>query len=228
MVKISDSQMKGLFKSASLAKERGEKLDKVFTDFAVKTGRAKGSVRNFYYSMLKRAEDNYDLKQRYLDGVSLSANKIIGFTEDQSDALLEKVLLGVTFGKSVRRVISEISDDGKTALRNQNKYRNLLRFDRERVERVRQKILTEYGKCVDPFAKRRLNATSLTLLKKEINDLFERVGQSLKRENEKLKAEIEVLKRQNLFLNASLQGVNAHPVERTVCSLQKTDAEDEN
>lgn len=219
MVKISDSQMKGLFKSAHLAKERGEKLDKVFADFAVKTGRAKGSVRNFYYSTLKRAEADGELRQKYLDGANLSANKIIGFTDEQSDALLEKVLLGVTFGKSVRRVIFEISPDGKTALRNQNKYRNLLRFDRDRVERARQKILTEYGKCADPFERKRLKATSLALLKKEINDLFERIGLSLKTENEKLKAEIESLKEQNRVLQLGLIGKNEKPVQEYFSKL---------
>ena len=208
MVKISDELQKGLFKSAYQAKERGENLDKVFEDFAVKTGRAKGSVRNFYYSTLKRAETSCETQAKYLGDMRLRANKIVGFEDGEVDDLLEKVLLGVTSGKSVRRVILEISPDGKTALRNQNKYRNLLRFNKDKVEKVRQKIISNHGKCADPFFKKRAQGASLTLLKKEINDLCERIGQSLKRENQALKAQIEILKEQNARLKENLVGAD--------------------
>ena len=208
MVKISDAQMKGLFKCAFEAKERGENLDKVFEDFAVKTGRAKGSVRNFYYSTLKRAETSCETQAKYLGEMQLRANKIVGFEDGEVDDLLEKVLLGVTSGKSVRRVILEMSPDGKTALRNQNKYRNLLRFDRDRVEKIRQKIISSCGKCADPFYRKQAQGASFALLKKEINDLCERIGQSLKKENQALKAQIEILKEQNARLKENLKGAD--------------------
>ena len=56
--------------------------------------------------------------------------------------------LYITFGKSVRRVISENTSDEKTALRYQNKYRNLLKHDKKMVEKVEMldesiKTLTE-------------------------------------------------------------------------------------
>lgn len=213
MVKISDSQKKNLFSSALDAKTRGENLDRVFEDFAVKTGRAKGSVRNFYYSTLKRAEVDETLRKKYLGNASLTANKIVGFSESESDDLLEKVLLGVTFGKSVRRVIAEISPDGKTALRNQNKYRNLLRLERARVERVMQKIFAEYGKCANPFSKRACQNENLSTLKKEINSLFDKIGQKLKVENESLKEQIKLLKEENALLVKRLNESEKSPLK---------------
>lgn len=213
MVKISDSQKKNLFSSALDAKTRGENLDRVFEDFAVKTGRAKGSVRNFYYSTLKRAEVDETLRKKYLGNASLTANKIVGFSESESDDLLEKVLLGVTFGKSVRRVIAEISPDGKTALRNQNKYRNLLRLERARVERVMQKIFAEYGKCANPFAKKSCQNENLSTLKKEINSLFDKIGQKLKVENESLKEQIKLLKEENALLVKRLNESEKSPLK---------------
>lgn len=223
MVKISDSQKKNLFSSALDAKTRGENLDRVFEDFAVKTGRAKGSVRNFYYSTLKRAEVDETLRKKYLGNASLTANKIVGFSESESDDLLEKVLLGVTFGKSVRRVIAEISPDGKTALRNQNKYRNLLRLERARVERVMQKIFAEYGKCANPFSKRACQNENLLTLKKEINSLFDKIGQKLKVENESLKEQIKLLKEENALLVKRLNESEKSPLKEYFTSSESPD-----
>lgn len=53
MSKIKESELKRLFSEAEKAKNSGTSLGKVFEAIAAETGRAKGSVRNAYYSTLK-------------------------------------------------------------------------------------------------------------------------------------------------------------------------------
>lgn len=205
MVKISDSEIKSFFKRASDAKNSGESLSKVFDEFAKRTGRAKGSVRNFYYSSLKKAETDTDFKRKYLDGNQLSRNKIIVFDEAESKMLLEKILIGQTFGKSVRRVISEMTQNPQIALRYQNKYRNLLKYDKKTVEKTCRQIEREYGKCFNPYQSRKDDEKQINVLKREINLLCERIALSLKEENFALKKKLEKSERENQTLKSLLE-----------------------
>ena len=120
----------------------------------------------------------------------LNVARIISFEDCETDFLLEKILIGVTFGKSVRRVINEMTDNQKLALRYQNKYRNVVRFDRQRVQALREKIIEDYGKCYDPYKEGVQNDVILSKLKREINALCDRIVQEQKEENQKLKQRI--------------------------------------
>lgn len=135
----------------------------------------------------------------------LKVNKIVAFNECETDALVKKVLTGVTFGKSVRRAISEISDGEKEALRNQNKYRNTLKRDKPRVERLRKEIISEVGKCYDPYPKPPARDELLGDLKKEINDFYDRIASRVRIENTLLKHELNACRAENAKLKAQLE-----------------------
>lgn len=135
----------------------------------------------------------------------LKVNKIVAFNECETDALVKKVLTGVTFGKSVRRAISEISEGEKEALRNQNKYRNTLKRDKPRVERLRKEIISEVGKCYDPYPKPPARDELLGDLKKEINEFYDRIASRVRIENKLLKHELNACRAENAKLKAQLE-----------------------
>lgn len=135
----------------------------------------------------------------------LKVNKIVAFNECETDALVKKVLTGVTFGKSVRRAISEISEGEKEALRNQNKYRNTLKRDKPRVERLRKEIISEVGKCYDPYPKPPARDELLGDLKKVINDFYDRIASRVRIENTLLKHELNACRAENAKLKAQLE-----------------------
>lgn len=196
MAKMTQTQIKQLMDLAYQAKNKGESLSKVFEDFARQTGRAQGSIRNVYYSSLKQTSSDEKYKKSVLGEKDLSVAKIISFEDYETDYLLEKILTGVTFGKSVRRVISEMTENPKLALRYQNKYRNVIRFDRQRVQAVREKIIEDYGKCYDPYKESAQSDVLLAKLKREINSLCERIALEQREENQKLKQKIQELEKE--------------------------------
>lgn len=230
MNKFKRTDIEELVKEVKRAKETGASLSSVFRFFAEKSGKASGSVRNAYYAAMKSAwlnenrEPNENLSRE--DGAKdikdiigakrdekkppeifrgLKVNKIVAFNECETDALVKKVLTGVTFGKSVRRAISEISEGEKEALRNQNKYRNTLKRDKPRVERLRKEIISEVGKCYDPYPKPPARDELLGDLKKEINDFYDRIASRVRIENTLLKHELNACRAENAKLKAQLE-----------------------
>lgn len=233
MNKFKRTDIEELVKEVKRAKETGASLSSVFRFFAEKSGKASGSVRNAYYAAMKNAwlnesaelnenrEPNENLSRKDVakDIIGakrdekkppeifrgLKVNKIVAFNECETDALVKKVLTGVTFGKSVRRAISEISDGEKEALRNQNKYRNTLKRDKPRVERLRKEIISEVGKCYDPYPKPPARDELLGDLKKEINDFYDRIASRVRIENTLLKHELNACRAENAKLKAQLE-----------------------
>lgn len=190
MAKMTQAQIRQLMDLAYEAKNKGESLSKVFDSFAKQTGRARGSIRNVYYSSLKQTSGDEKYKKSVLGEKSLSVAKIISFEDCETDFLLEKILTGVTFGKSVRRIISEMTENPKLALRYQNKYRNVIRFDRQRVQIAREKIIKDFGKCYDPYKESATYDALLSKLKREINLLCDKIALEQREENQKLKQKI--------------------------------------
>ncbi|MBR2337454.1 MAG: hypothetical protein IKA61_05885 [Clostridia bacterium] len=204
MAKLSEDELRQLLEKAYNAKNEGGSLSKVFESFAQKTGRAKGSVRNVYYLSLKQMQEDKGYMNKMLGKNRLDVTKIISFDEGEASLLLERILIGVTFGKSVRRVINEMTDSPKLALRYQNKYRNLLKLERERVEKTVQKIKDEYGKCYDPYKKPMQDGGIYERLKKEINSLCDRIASDVKEENARLKQRVSELESKNKRLEEAL------------------------
>lgn len=195
---LNDLQMKKLAEKAATAKKNGSPLSGVFAEFAAETGRAKGSIRNAYYAAVKRAQTDEKFAKAAFGSVKPSVAKIIGFNDAEARVMLKKVLNSATDGKSVRRSIAEISPDPKTALRYQNKYRNMICNESETVKEIMAEIKRERGECFNPYG--RESDEMMARLKREINGLYDRLSENLRRENEKLKVQIAVLKNENARL----------------------------
>lgn len=207
MAGFTDRQMKKLFERAVKAKNDGESLSSVFEELSKDFNKAKGSVRNVYYASIKRAKTDGDYGKRFSEGKDLSANEIVAFKDSEADELLYKILLGTTFGKSVRRTILEMTSDQKTSLRYQNKYRNLLKGERARVERIRQSIIEDYGKCFNPYAKTVGNVGLENVLKSEINRLYDRIAGEVRAKNAKLEYKVDALEKENAELKEKLKSL---------------------
>ncbi len=178
----TEEEATGLIEYIYTGKNAGKTLSYLFETYGREHSRAKGSVRNYYYAFLKKKDD--ERVGRILAGKGLSAGAIKPFTEEETDALLERVIDGKKRGLSVRRTIMEAANgDEKLMLRMQNKYRNLLKKQPERVE----KAAKEAGmSVVSPFLQKRLE--------REIDALYARIAEDLRAENARLKSELESLK----------------------------------
>lgn len=213
MAKMTNAQLKQLIGRAYETKKQGGSLSRVFDDFARQTGRAKGSIRNVYYSTLQKMQSSEEYMKEMLCGNKLEVAKIIGFEDGESDLLLRKILTGATFGKSVRRVISEMTDNPKLALRYQNKYRNLLKYEKQRVLKIRQEIIEDYGKCYEPYREATGEDKNIEKLKREIDALYDKIANGVKSENEKLKERVANLEKENARLLSLIKSAEENVVK---------------
>lgn len=126
MTQLKDKLTEYLVAEAAKTQKNGASLTAVFKKTGEKFSLATGSVRNYYYSLIKKARTDDELKQKYPFISSLNARKKRRFTFEEEQELIKNVKDGVKNGKSVRRVIYELSQgDEKLALRLQNKYRSV-------------------------------------------------------------------------------------------------------
>lgn len=188
-------------------RNEGKTLSYLFATFGAGHGRAKGSVRNYYYTLLKSA-DREEVKA-LLAGTSLRAENIREFTEEETDRVLREILLEKNKGFSVRRAISNLSGgDGKLMLRYQNKYRNVLKKQPERIDA----ILRELG--LESEKEKRAKMLQRRV-EEEINSLYDRISRSLREENERLRAENALLRSQNLALQARIACLEEKALDHT-------------
>ena len=170
----------------------GNTLSGIFASYAQKTGRAKGSVRNYYYALLRTTGD--ERVKNLLRGTNLKAEKIVQFSEEETDKILKAILTQKSRGISVRRAVINLSGgDDKLMLRYQNKYRNVLSKQPERIE----KLMEECGLNSSDEARKKLE--------NEINDLYDRLASGLKEENKKLTLMIKRLSDENSLLKLQLK-----------------------
>lgn len=200
----TEEEAKTLVEYIKDGKSRGKTLTYLFETYGRQYGRAKGSVRNYYYALMKNASGDQRIVQ-LLDGSHLSVEKIREFSQEETDEVLKSILQEKSKGVSVRRAIFNLAKgDDKLMLRLQNKYRNTLKKQPERIallaqnmglmeeaERVRayangENKKSEHAKPDQEFLRRRLE--------NEINALYDRLAQALKTENERLRAENDKLK----------------------------------
>lgn len=182
-----------------ITERKGVNLTKIFEQFSLKTGKAQGTIRNMYYALVKFSAKNHEFTKKYLDGVTLSASKIVEFSKKEESELVEKILVLKQQGKSVRQAIGILSNgDEKLALRYQNKYRNILKKSPELIEKTSKKIgLETKTENKTPI----ISDAQYLKLKQEIDGLVGRISTKIRKENELLKARIEVLELENLRLN---------------------------
>lgn len=169
-------------------------LSRVFAGYASESGKSKGTVRNLYYALAKRASSDAEFCDKFLGGRVLKVSKLEKFRDCEERALIRKILTETSKGRSVRSVITAISGgDEATALRYQNKYRNLVKKNPELIK----EISNELGL---PFIKKEQGVycdLGLRRLKKEIDGLVSRISAETEKENKALKKEILILRAEN-------------------------------
>ncbi len=204
MTKINgytEEEAKTLVEYIQEGKQKGKTLTYLFESYGLNHGRAKGSVRNYYYALMKNEKKDERIV-KLLDGSTLSVEKIKEFSPDETEEVLRSILAEKSKGLSVRKAIFNLSHgDDKLMLRLQNKYRNTLKKQPERIaelaeemglkeeaERIFSAAKESEGKQKNPrdFLRRRLES--------EINALYDRLAQGLKEENDRLRQENERLK----------------------------------
>ena len=221
----TEEEAKTLVEYIRKGKKSGKTLTALFAAYGAEHGRARGSVRNYYYALMRSAGSD-ERVMKLLDGKELSVEKIREFTEEETDEALKSILAEKSKGISVRRAIMNVTGaDAKLGLRWQNKYRNVLKKQPERIERASGcKILFVSAKkelglenagqakggavgaaeksvagSVKKFAAGGKTAPCGEFLKRrlerEINLLYERIAGALREENARLKEENERLKR---------------------------------
>ena len=198
----TEEEAKNLVEYIKEGKRKGKTLTYLFETYGMKHGRAKGSVRNYYYALMKNEKGDERIVN-LLDGSELAVEKIREFTDDEADQAIRSILAEKSKGMSVRRAIFNLSGgDDKLMLRLQNKYRNTLKKQPEKIAeiaadlglsdeatRVLQNNGTRRSSKAMPdkeFLRRRLES--------EINALYDRLAQALKVENERLRMENAALK----------------------------------
>ena len=141
----TEEEAKSLVEYIWAGKQAGKTLTYLFAAYGAAHGRAKGSVRNYYYALMKnRGKDERVVK--LLDGKQLSVEQIREFTEEETDRVLRSILAEKSKGVSVRRAICNIAKgDDKLMLRLQNKYRNVLKKQPGRVEAIAAEMGLETG-----------------------------------------------------------------------------------
>ncbi|MBR2341543.1 MAG: hypothetical protein IKA72_03975 [Clostridia bacterium] len=198
----TEEEAKRLVEYVKEGKRAGKTLTKLFASYGAENGRARGSVRNYYYALMKNRKGDERIV-KLLDGSNLKVEQIREFTEEETDQALRNILMEKSKGLSVRRAIANLSQgDDKLMLRLQNKYRNVLKKQPSRLEKIAENMgLTEEErkKLLESGRKPRTKPEQEFLqrrLESEINALYDRLTQALKAENEKLREENEMLKNQ--------------------------------
>jgi hypothetical protein len=126
--------------AASEARRQRKPLKTAFDAIAIETNRRPNSVRNHYYTQLKPNEKDGPV--------------FLPFSEEETDRLLETVLLALANGQSVRAcTLAMANGDTRRMLRYQNKYRALLKSRPERVRSVRTRLVSEGHAVPDPFVR---------------------------------------------------------------------------
>lgn len=195
----------------------GKTLTALFAAFGESHGRARGSVRNYYYTLMKNEQGDQRIVE-LLDGRRLTVGKIRAFSEEEADEAIRSILKERAKGMSIRKAIFQLSaGDDKLMLRLQNKYRNTLKKEPERIAKIERELFGKSTIGVQKGGGRSAVNDSVTpilrgeaardllqkRLEKEINALYDRLAQSLRLENERLRKE-------NDLLRAELEGLKKH------------------
>ena len=202
MTKINgytEEEAKTLVEYIKDGKRKGKTLTYLFATYGLEHGRAKGSVRNYYYALMKNERKDERIV-RLLDGSELAVEKIKEFTPEEADEVLRSILKEKSKGISVRRAIFNLSGgDDKLMLRLQNKYRNTLKKQPQMLaEMAKEMGLPEEAERLTTPKKSEKTLVDKDYLRRrlenEINALYDRLAQGLKEENERLREENARLK----------------------------------
>lgn len=194
----TEEEAKELVDFVEEGKRAGKTLTALFAEYGSRRGRARGSVRNYYYALMKNEQADERIV-KLLDGRELSVGKIRAFTEEEADEAIRSILQEKAKGMSVRKAIFRLSGgDDKLMLRLQNKYRNTLKKNPEKIAAISKEL---FGDADIALGKRSAQPSDRPRkiwqgkeagqalqkrLEKEINDLYDRLARGLKEENLRL------------------------------------------
>ena len=193
----TEEEARNLIQYVCEGRNSGKTFSGIFAGYAQKTGRAKGSVRNYYYALLRSSGGDERVK-KLLNGTGLKAESIVQFSEEETDKMLKAILEQKSKGVSVRKAALKLSGgDDKLMLRYQNKYRNVLAKQPDRID----KLMRECGLDTDgtDFARKKLED--------EINGLYDRLASGLKEENKRLTMIIKKLTDENSLLKLQVKNL---------------------
>ena len=77
----TEEEAKRLVEYIKDGKRSGKTLTKLFASYGAENGRARGSVRNYYYALMKNRKNDERIV-KLLDGSSLKVEEIREFTEE--------------------------------------------------------------------------------------------------------------------------------------------------
>ena len=195
------SEAEELVRYVGEGRRMGKTLTSLFASYGMAHGRAGGSVRNYYYKLLKTKN-----AAPLLAGKNLRAETIVPFTDAETEEMLRSILSERKKGCSVRRAIANVcGGDAKKMLRYQNKYRNMLKKQPDAVRAAAKKA----GITVEVSASRPAKSELQKRVEAEINALYDRLAVSLREENERLKRTIERLNEENELLRRASRVKNA-------------------
>ncbi len=187
-------EAQSLVKYVCEGKGQGKTLTRIFEEYAKNSGRAGGSVRNYYYALLK-STDNAEVREILRD-TKLQAAESRPFTDEETDKILKAILKERSKGISVRRAVLNLAGgDDKLMLRYQNKYRNVLSKQPERIK----KLMQDAGYPVTDDGRK--------AIEDKINSLYDELNASLKEENKRLTAVIKKLTDENFLLKLQVKNL---------------------
>lgn len=211
-----EKDVKGLME---LIKNKGDRsLTAVFNEYAARSGKKQGTVRNLYYAMCKKSKADGEFRNGLSGSEALSVNEIKPFGEREECELVKNILLKKKNGSSVRAAIMSLTDDPKEQLRFQNKFRSVLRTKTELVKEILAEINAgeaDLKSVTKEYYGVSVPEHSLKRLKQEINLLVRKIGEKTQRENAFLKEKISALELENMRLNALLYGENGVTREKS-------------
>lgn len=191
----SKEEAQSFIKFICTGKQNGKTLTCLFGEYARATDRAQGSVRNYYYGLLK---DDSDGAKELLAGKNLKAGEIKTFSDEETDKVLKAILEQKSKGVSVRRAVLELAQgDGKLMLRYQNKYRNTMAKEPEKIEKMLQSCKIDVEK------------DARKVIEEQIDNLYDRLALSLREENKRLGVVIKRLTDENRLLKQKLKNLQA-------------------
>ena len=209
----TEEEAKNLVEYINAGKQKGKTLTYLFETYGLQNGRAKGSVRNYYYALMKNTKGDERIV-KLLDGKQLSVEKIREFSDEETDRVLRSILAEKSKGVSVRRAICNLAaGDDKLMLRMQNKYRNTLKKQPEKIAAIAKELGVKEEKAERNLAAANAEKSARSFpdrdflrrrLENEINALYDRLAQALKTENARLRGELENLKAENEKLKGNV------------------------
>ena len=104
----TEEEAKTLVEFIKDGKSKGKTLTYLFESYGLQRGRAKGSVRNYYYALMKNEKKDARIV-KLLDGSQLKVEKIREFSEEETDEAIRSILAEKSKGMSVRRAIFNLS-----------------------------------------------------------------------------------------------------------------------